>query len=42
MKRKIRSESLKYVVEAVHIMLEQETGSVIEIWDQIKLTKICS
>lgn len=41
MEETIRPESLKYVVEAVHIILEQETESVIEIRDQVKLTTVC-
>lgn len=41
MEEKIRSASLKYVVEAVHIMLEQKTESLIEIREQVKLTKVC-
>lgn len=41
MEETIRPESLKYVVEAVHITLEQETESVVEIRDQVKLTKVC-
>lgn len=41
MEETIRPESLKYVVEAVHIILEQETESVIEIRDQVKITMVC-